>query len=105
MKKILTALLLVASLAGVLVAAEMRGTTRSNGTTVNAAGNTLPPALLQRWRRQRRRRMVRSVRRHRNNGRWNNRRWNNRRGNNRRWDNRRWNNRRGRRRSSGHDVH
>jgi hypothetical protein len=101
MKKILTALLLVASLSGVLVAAEVRGATRSSETTVNVARNTAYPALLQRWRRQRRRRMVRYVRRNRNNGRWNNRR-----GNNGRWNNRRWNNRRGRRRgNSGHDVH
>ena len=101
MKKILTALLLVASLSGVLVAAEVRGATRSNETTVNAARNTVHPALLQRWRRQRRRRTVRFARRHRNNGRWV------RRGNNGRWNsNRRWNNRRGRRRvSSGHEVH
>ena len=101
MKKVLTALLLVTSLSGVLVAAEVRGATGANGTTISAASSTLNPAMLQRRRRRhQRRRMVRFVRRHRNNGRWNNRRGNG------RWNNRRWNNRRSRRGGGGgHDVH
>ncbi|HJU55752.1 MAG TPA: hypothetical protein VJ715_14305 [Pyrinomonadaceae bacterium] len=99
MKKILTALLLVTSLSGVLVAAEVRDTaSRSEANNVTVTTNGLHPTLLQRRRRWRRRwNRRRWARMHRNNGR----RWNN-----RRWNNRRWNNRRRNRRGNmgGHDM-
>lgn len=97
MKKVLTTLLLVASLSGLSFAAEARDSTlRSEVKSISIFGNTVHPSLMQRWRRQRRRRVRRFVRRHRNNGRWDNRGQNN----------GRWNNRRRRnRRSGGHDVH
>lgn len=97
MKKIFTTLLLITSLSGALVAAEVRGTTGSNATMFTTASNPLPSSALQRWRRQRRRRMARFNRRHRNSSRWNNGRGSS------RWNNRRWRNRR--RGGGGHDVH
>ena len=105
MKKVLTALLLTTFLSGAVVASDLRGATRLKETTISVPGNTLHPALLQRYarRRVRFRRIVRN--RYRNNGNWNNRRWNNRRWDNRRWNNRRWDNRRGRRRGRGHVMH
>lgn len=106
MKKILTTLLLVTSLCGVTVGAELRvSTLRPEATTISATGNTMHPALLQRYGRRRLRLRRIGRYRNRNNGNWNNRRWNNRRWNNRRSNNRRWDNRRGRRRGRGHVMH
>lgn len=102
MKKILTALLLVTSLSGVLVAAEVRdAASRSETNNVSVTTNGLNPTLLQRRRRWRRR-WHRRTRVRWDNGRRVGRRWNNRRWNNRRWNNRRRGNRRGN--MGGHDM-
>ena len=109
MKRILTALLLVASLSGVVVTAEGRGFGSSTETNnVSVTTNSLHPTLLQTRRRRRRGwyRRRRGVRIHWNRGRRVGRRWDNR-WNNRRWNNRRrWNRRGNRRRGNmgGHDM-
>ncbi|HEY0375983.1 MAG TPA: hypothetical protein VGC87_03415 [Pyrinomonadaceae bacterium] len=81
MKRILTTLLLVASLSGVIVGAEeVNPTLRTEAD--NSTSHNLNSALIQRWsrRRWRRRRNRRWVRVHWNNGRRVGRRWENRRG-------------------------
>ena len=77
MKRIFTSLLLLISLSGLLVAAEIRDSaTRSEVTSISLLGNTVHPSSLQnnngrrrRWRRRWNRRNRRHARR------WN-RRWN-----------------------------
>ncbi|HEX8846971.1 MAG TPA: hypothetical protein VF791_20175 [Pyrinomonadaceae bacterium] len=90
MKRILITLLLVATLSGGIVAAEMRDSTlRTEAKSISVSENTLHSTLLQRNNRRRWRRRWPGRR-------WN-RRWNNRRSNDDQWNRRRWNNRRGRR--------
>ena len=104
MKRILTTLLLVTSLSGVMVAAEVRDfTSRSEANNFTVTGNALHPTLLQRRRRWRRWNRRRNARVHWNRGRRVGRRWNNRRWNNRRWNNNRRGNRR-RGNTHGHDM-